>query len=59
MTLDLRLYGFLNEDNLPYVDIVTDPENLTLFRVQDNCIIQRITCINIKGGGPISPGISR
>ena len=57
VTPDSRLYGFVNENNLPYVDVITDPENLTLFRVPDNCIIQRITCINIKGE-PIPPDIS-
>ena len=59
LTPELRLYGFVNEDNLPYVDVITDSENLTLFRVSssDNFIIQRITCINIKGG-PIPDDIS-
>jgi hypothetical protein len=57
VTPDSRLYGFVNEDNLPYVDVITEPEDPTLFRIPDNCIIQRITCINIKGG-PIPPDIS-
>ena len=55
----VHILSFVNEDNLPYVDVITDSENLTLFRVSssDNFIIQRITCINIKGG-PIPDDIS-